>query len=121
MKLHSSRPARGLPVALLAVFLAVGAAWASGLPWAFVHHGNFQRMMHSGNTAGQVALSALPQAPGTWGVGATAGLKGEIVQIDGRVLVSPGSDAGAATAGRRAGVAVRKWPRTGLAGHRGVS
>ncbi len=92
MKLHSLRPARGLPVALLAVFLAVGAAWASGLPWAFVHHGNFQRMMHSGNTAGQVALSALPQAPGTWGVGATAGLKGEIVQIDGRVLVSPGSD-----------------------------
>jgi alpha-acetolactate decarboxylase len=92
MKLLSSRPARGLPLALLAVFLAVGEAWASGLPWAFVHHGNFQRMMHSGNTAGQVALSALPQAPGTWGVGATAGLKGEIVQIDGRVLVSPGSD-----------------------------
>lgn len=93
MTLHSSRPALGLPVALLAVFLVVGAAWASGLPWAFVHHGNFQRMMHSGNTAGQAALSALPQAPGTWGVGATAGLKGEIVQIDGRVLVSPGSDA----------------------------
>jgi alpha-acetolactate decarboxylase len=93
MKLLSSRPARGLPVALLAVFLALGVAWASGLPWAFVHHGNFQRMMHSGNTAGQAALSALPQAPGTWGVGATAGLKGEIVQIDGRVLVSPGSDA----------------------------
>jgi alpha-acetolactate decarboxylase len=76
----------------LACALFAGAAWASGLPFSFVHHGNFQRMLHTGDTAGQVALSALPQQPGTWGVGATAGLKGEIVQVDGRLLVSPGSD-----------------------------
>jgi alpha-acetolactate decarboxylase len=49
-------------------------------------------MMHTGNTSGQVALAALPLQPGTWGVGATADLRGEIVQIDGRLLVSPGSD-----------------------------
>jgi alpha-acetolactate decarboxylase len=77
----------------LACALFAGAAWASGLPFSFVHHGNFQRMMHTGDTAGQVELSALSQQPGTWGLGATAGLKGEIVQVDGRLLVSPGSDA----------------------------
>lgn len=83
---------RPLRWALAAVLLA-GAAWATGLPFDFVHHGHFQRMMHTGDTAGQVALAALPQQPGTWGVGAIAGLKGEIVQIDGRLLVSSGSDA----------------------------
>jgi alpha-acetolactate decarboxylase len=77
----------------LAPVLLAGAAWASSLPFDFVHHGHFQRMMHTGDTGGQVSLAALPQQPGTWGVGATAGLKGEIVQIDGRLLVTPGSDA----------------------------
>jgi len=78
--------------ALTGLLLAT-AAWAAGLPFDFQHHGNFQRMVHGGETAGQVALAALPQQPGRWGLGATAGLKGEIVQIDGRLLVSPGSDA----------------------------
>ena len=78
---------------LTSVVVAVGTAWAAGLPLGFTHHGNFQRMMHSGDTDGQVALSALPQQPGAWGVGAMAGLSGELVQLDGRLLVSPGSDA----------------------------
>jgi len=77
----------------LAGLLLATAVWAAGPPFDFVHHGNFQRMAHSGDTAGQVALAALPQMPGRWGLGATAGLKGEIVQLDGRLLVSPGSDA----------------------------
>ncbi|MCZ7561918.1 MAG: acetolactate decarboxylase [Burkholderiaceae bacterium] len=89
MKLLRLRPVHGL----LTCLLLAGATWASGLPFSFVHHGNFQRMMHTGDTAGQVALSALPQQPGTWGLGAAAGLEGEIVQVDGRLLVSPGSDA----------------------------
>jgi alpha-acetolactate decarboxylase len=89
MKFLRLRPVHGL----LTCLLLAGATWASGLPLSFVHHGNFQRMMHTGDTAGQVALSALPQQPGTWGLGATAGLKGEIVQVDGRLLVSPGSEA----------------------------
>jgi alpha-acetolactate decarboxylase len=76
----------------IAALLLASLAWADKLPFAFAHHGNFQRMMHSGNTSGQVALAALPQHGGTWGVGASAGLKGEIVQIDGKLLVSPGSD-----------------------------
>lgn len=78
---------------LLAGIAAAGTAWAAGLPLGFTHHGNFQRMVHSGDTEGQVALAALPQQPGTWGVGALAGLQGEIVQVDGRLLVSLGSDA----------------------------
>jgi hypothetical protein len=93
----SSKPhqsLRGLAGALLLVGASwtAWAAWAGSLPFDFVHHGHFQHMMHTGNTAGQVTLSALPQPSGTWGVGATAGLKGEIVQIDGKLLVSPGSD-----------------------------
>jgi alpha-acetolactate decarboxylase len=88
MKSRCPFPRHGLIAALL-----VGCgAWAVTLPYSFVHHGNFQRMMHTGDASGQVALAALSQQSGTWGVGATAGLKGEIVQIDGRLLVTPGSD-----------------------------
>ena len=77
---------------LLALGLVTaGLAFAAGLPFEFTHTGSFKRMNHTGDTAGQAAVSSLPQAPGTWGVGATAGLKGEIIQIDGRLLVSPGS------------------------------
>lgn len=82
------RIARWLTVTLL----VASAAWAVATPLAFVHHGNFRHMMHSGDASGRVALAALPAERGTWGVGATAGLEGEIVQIDGRLLVSPGSD-----------------------------
>jgi alpha-acetolactate decarboxylase len=87
----NAKPLRSLRW-LAGTLLLAGAASASGAPFDFTHHGHFQRMMHTGQTAGQVALSAMPQPAGTWGVGATAGLKGEIVQIDGRLLVSPGSD-----------------------------
>ncbi|KPP85477.1 MAG: Alpha-acetolactate decarboxylase [Rhodobacteraceae bacterium HLUCCO07] len=54
-------------------------------------HGNFRHMMHSGDTSGTVALDTL-DAPSAWGVGATAGMRGEIVLRDGEVLVSRGSD-----------------------------
>lgn len=82
------RRRRGLIAAAMLAF----AACTSPLPPGFVHHGHFQRMMHSGDASGRVALSALSRQGGTWGIGATAGLKGEIVQVDGLLLVSPGSD-----------------------------
>ncbi len=76
--------------------------WLSGLllwsclagaqPMGFVHHGNFTEMMRSGQAKAQVALSQLDTSPGTWGVGALTDLKGEVIQVDGRVLVSLGSD-----------------------------
>ncbi len=68
------------------------AAVAAGLPFDFIHFGNFTRMNQSGHAGGEVQLARLPQRPGDWGLGATAGLKGEIVQIDGKLLVSSGSD-----------------------------
>lgn len=71
--------------------LTAGLAIAAGLPFDFTHTGNFKRMSHTGDTTGQATIGSLSQEPGTWGVGATAGLKGEIIQIDGRLLVSPGS------------------------------
>jgi hypothetical protein len=55
-------------------------------------HGSFRRLAHTGDTSAQVTLDALRIGPGVWGVGALAGLSGEIVVVDGRVLVSRGSD-----------------------------
>lgn len=86
-------PTRSLRRATAAlVILFAGAAQAANLPFEFVHHGDFRRIHHDGNTSGQVALSSLSQTPGCWGLGALAGLRGEIVQVDGRLLVSLGSD-----------------------------
>lgn len=77
---------------LVACFMgASGLALAAGLPFDFFHVGNFKRMNHTGDTTGVAAVASLPQSPGTWGVGATAGLKGELIQLDGKLLVSPGS------------------------------
>jgi alpha-acetolactate decarboxylase len=70
---------------------AVGVTLAASGPFEFFHAGNFKRMTHTGDTGGVAAVASLPQAGGTWGVGATAGLKGEMIQLDGRLLVSPGS------------------------------
>jgi alpha-acetolactate decarboxylase len=78
--------------ALIVGGLAAGLAFAASALFDFAAFGNFKRMTHSGDTRGQVALSALPTGPGTWGVGALAGLKGEIVLHDGRLLVSRGDD-----------------------------
>lgn len=81
----------------VAALLIAGAALACApqtfaQPTDFVHHGHFRRMMHTGDTGGRIELSALPVGSGHWGVGATAGLTAEVVQVNGRLLVSPGSD-----------------------------
>lgn len=55
-------------------------------------HGSFRRLAHTGDTAGKVALGAIRAEPGVWGVGALAGLEGELAVADGRVLVSRGTD-----------------------------
>ncbi len=72
--------------------LALWCGWVAAQPAGLVHHGNFTEMMRSGQAKAQVALSQLDRAPGTWGVGAMTDLKGEVIQVDGRVLVSLGSD-----------------------------
>lgn len=77
---------------LLVACLMAGTALASGLLFDFSAFGSFKRMSHTGDTSGQVRLSDLPQTAGTWGVGALAGLTGEILLHDGRLLVSRGED-----------------------------
>ncbi len=78
----------------VAVFVALTGWLSNGFaqPTGFQHYGNFKRMMHTGDTAAQVELSKLDQSVGTWGVGALAGLKGEIIQVNGKLLVSLGTD-----------------------------
>lgn len=87
-RILSSRRAIGIAAFALVASVAV----ASTPPFSFVHFGNFKRMMHMGDTSGQIKLSQVPKTVGTWGVGALAGLKGEILVADGSVLVSRGTD-----------------------------
>lgn len=72
--------------------LCCAQPWAETLPFNFTYYGNFRHAMHSGDTRGQVVLADLPQRAGLWGLGVTAGLKGEIIQLDGKLFVSQGSD-----------------------------
>lgn len=94
-----SRPSSARPWCLgaalwLAAALVVQAqVQAPPQPLAgLLHHGIFRQLMRRGDTGGTVELAALPQGLGHWGLGATAGLKGELIQVDGRLLDSPGSD-----------------------------
>ena len=75
---------------LLGLILTTSSAFAQVTD--FKHFGNFKHMVHSGDTSGKVALDDVQQGTGVWGVGALAGLKGEIIQVDGKVLVSLGTD-----------------------------
>ncbi len=53
-------------------------------------YGNFKRMKHTGDASGKVALLSIPRSGGIYGVGALAHLRGEILIVDGNVLVTPG-------------------------------
>ena len=90
--MNQQHPTRSLALSALTMLLLSGTVAAADLPFGFVHHGDFRRIHHHGESSGKVDLSALSQAPGGWGLGALAGLRGEIVQVDGRLLVSRGSD-----------------------------
>ena len=59
--------------------------------------GNFKQMIHSGDTAGKVSLSRFRNAQGVYGLGALAGLHGEIWIWDGKVAVSRSDSATGAT------------------------
>jgi alpha-acetolactate decarboxylase len=79
---------------LLAALAAAAAAAAhSAAPAAVQAYGNFKRMAHTGDTGAKVALRELPAKPGTYAVGALAGLRGEIVMLDGKLLVTRGHSA----------------------------
>jgi alpha-acetolactate decarboxylase len=71
-------------------------------PFDFQSFGSFRRIDHTGDASGQVKLADLPQAPGLWGVGALAGMTGEVLLHDGRLLVSRGEHADGRTGAARA-------------------
>jgi len=70
--------------------LLANLAWAG--PIALNAYGNFQQMMQRADLSGKVSLAALDTGPGQWGMGALADLKGELVQFDGKLLVTMGSE-----------------------------
>jgi alpha-acetolactate decarboxylase len=86
-----SLPIRALALAALAAALAA-LAHAGGLP-AVQAYGNFKRLSHTGDSSAKVALRELPAARGSYAVGALAGLRGEIVMLDGKLLVTRGHSA----------------------------
>jgi alpha-acetolactate decarboxylase len=84
---------RRLALAALAAVLTAPAHAGSSV--AVQAYGNFKRMAHTGDTSAKVALRELPAAPGHYAVGALEGLRGEIVMLDGKLLVTRGhSEAG---------------------------
>lgn len=89
---YGGKQSSGCPAMLRFSALAIALALpTSTLAQDLTVHGNFRHMMHTGETKGAVALDTLA-APSAWGVGATAGLRGEVVIRDGAVLVSRGDD-----------------------------
>jgi len=100
------------------VFLLLSTASAGGeSPFNVSIHGNFKRMVNTGDASGKIALASLPRSAGTYGVGALADLQGEILVWDGRVLVTPGQSTSGSTQSPGAGdqatllvtAQVKKW------------
>ncbi len=87
MRVHRSRVEHALTVLALAV--AAGLAVASVGVGQVRSWGHFQQIMR-GDAGGKVQLADLPAGPGIYALGALAGLRGEVLIWDGRVLVSRG-------------------------------
>ncbi|MBT9457947.1 MAG: acetolactate decarboxylase [Burkholderiaceae bacterium] len=98
-----------LPTTLRILLLALATVGNPVAAAELQHHGHFKRMMHTGDTVGQVALAELPAGRGHWGVGALAGLRGELVMLDGRLLVSRGADPSGRVSEARSGEQAVLW------------
>jgi hypothetical protein len=72
------------------------AAPAAQYPFGFKAYGAFGRMITQRNYQPVVALKDAVDAHATDAVGAVSGLRGEISMIDGKLIVSYGTDCGAA-------------------------
>lgn len=97
-------------IALITFLLSASLAWAAE-PLAIQAWGNFKHMAHTGNTDGVVKLSELGNSKGSYGIGAVAGMRGELLLWDGKMLVSRGhstkGETGAATASDEAVLFIR--------------
>jgi alpha-acetolactate decarboxylase len=82
----------------LFLFLWTHSVGAAGAGFYGVEvFGNFKQMMHTGDTSGKVRLRQLRTDRGLYGLGALAGLRGEIWIWDGNIAVSRGDSATGAT------------------------
>ena len=82
---------RQLRLSLLTLFFSFWAVWAAASePFDVRVFGNFERMSQTGDTQGAVKLREILTLPGSYGLGALAGLRGEILLWDGKFLVSRG-------------------------------
>ncbi len=84
-------------LSFLTLFFSV---WAFGAvasdPFDVRVFGNFERMSQTGDTQGVVRLREILTLPGSYGLGALEGLRGEILLWDGKLLVSRGHTANGA-------------------------
>ena len=102
----NTTPRRTLSAALLAALPLLpacathgtnaGHADAAGPPGRLAMWGTLREALRDGHDEGRVALADVVR-PGTYGVGALAGLAGEVSVLDGEVWVSRGSAAGVTT------------------------
>ena len=81
---------------LLILFFSFWAFSAAAEPFDIRVFGNFERMIHSGDTQSVVKLREVLTVPGTYGLGALDDLRGEILLWDGKLLVSQGHSANGA-------------------------
>lgn len=80
---------------------AAGPTPTEARPFDFRSFGSFRRISHTGDASGQVKLADLPRSVGHWGMGALAGFAGEVLLVDGRLLVSRGDDSRGRTGAAR--------------------
>jgi alpha-acetolactate decarboxylase len=77
--------------ALLILFVSCWSSWAAASDSFDIRvFGNFERMSQTGDTQGAVKLQDILTAPGSYGLGALADLRGEILLWDGKLLISRG-------------------------------
>ena len=83
---------------LLILFFSLWGFWVAASEPFDVHvFGNFERMSKAGDTRGVVKLREIPTLPGSYGLGALEGLRGEILLWDGKLRMSRGHSADGAT------------------------
>jgi alpha-acetolactate decarboxylase len=75
-------------VSALIFWLSSTAIAGGERPFNVSAYGNFERMVHTGDASGKIALASIPRSAGTYGLGALADLQGEILVWDGRVLIT---------------------------------
>jgi hypothetical protein len=86
------KPTSGLRLLAASLVFVTAAAVADRIATPFIA-GSFKRIAHTGEAPAVAPLDKLPRASAGWGVGALAGMRGELLLHDGALLVTPGADA----------------------------